>query len=443
MNSHFALRISISSPPKVPTSSTNRTSFRNSLLFRAICALRLNILNHKLLRQNLLKGFLAIAILLSPLGCSKQESLPTPVSSSAPALSLDASALEAFTHHHLETVQKKLDSSTLAALLFNDSIKHFLAAPNAANLEAAQQKWQENYALFNDTSPFVILTDNAEQHSYIDSWPILPGYIDAISGFPNSGIVNDVTLELNEETLRQQHGLTFSGEVSTGFHAIEFMLWGETPTADNSESPKEAGEENQTRSLKRFTPVKHWAQTELDVSQHSNNRRRKYLALASRLLLKDIEESNAKAKAAWQTNPQAAQILHALYQQAGKLRSHLSHSNDNASNNSHQAITFSGAVHNDLFKHTRLILDLLKPLTLQKQALPEALNNSLTSAIADIESTLKELDTLPDDPGLWDRLDFNLSQLESFLFTTGNAFKASLSKKTDSSNDDNPSTKQP
>lgn len=378
---------------------------------------------------------LAIAILLIPLACSKQENLPSPDPSAAHAYPLDASALEPFTHHYSETLQKKLDASTLTALLFDDSIKQFLATPNVANLEAAQQKWQETYALFNDTSPFTVLTDNPAQHSYIDSWPILPGYIDAISGFPNSGIVNDVTLELNEANIRQQHGLTFPGEVSTGFHAIEFMIWGETTTAENSESAKESKEENKTLPLKRYTPVKQWHQTELDVSQHSNNRRRKYLALVTNILLKDIEKSNAEAKATWQTKPQATQIFQALYKQAGKLRAHLSRANDNSNSSVHQAITFSGAVHNDLFKRTRLMLDLLEPLTRQNKALPEGLNTSLTSTIAEIESTLKELNDSPGDPGLWDRLDFNLSQLESFLFTTGNALKTSLSQQPNSANE--------
>ncbi len=354
---------------------------------------------------------LLIAILLITVGCNKQENLPANEENTAPRLTLDTSELEAFRQHYSESLQKSLDASTLATLLLHDSIKQFLATPDTANLEAAKQKWLDCYTAFNNTKPFTILTDKPSQPAYIDSWPILPGYIDAIAGFPNSGIVNDLSLELNEANIRHQHGLTFPGEVSIGFHAIEFMLWGENPvTSGNATTQK-------TQLLERYRLVKQWDQPELDISQHSNNRRRQYLSLISKMLLKDLEKTNAEAKAAWQINPQLQRIFQALHKKTGEIRTHLSHFNDDLN----EATTFSASVHNDLRKHTHLISELLKPLAGIEQGLPKDLHSNLHHTLVEIEKVIKELSDIRNDIGLWDKLDFNLSQLESLLFTLASA----------------------
>lgn len=354
---------------------------------------------------------LLIVILLITAGCNKQENLPVNEENTAPKLTLDASKLEAFRQHYSETLQKNLDASTLATLLLHDSIKQFLTTPDTENLEAAKQKWLDCYTAFNNTKPFTILTDKPTQPSYIDTWPMLPGYIDAIAGFPNSGIVNDLSLELNEATIRQQHGLTFPGEISTGFHALEFMLWGENPAASDSATTQEV------QHLERYKPVKQWDQPELDVSQLSNNRRRQYLSLISRMLVKDLEQTNAEAKAAWQANPHLQTMFQALYKKTGETRAHLSQFNGNLS----EATTFSASVHNDLRKHTRLISELLKPLTGIEQGLPKDIRSNLLHTLVEIEKTINELSDIRNDIELWDKLDFNLSQLESLLFTLASA----------------------
>ena len=59
----------------------------------------------------------------------------------------------------------------------------------------------------------------------IDAWPLLPGFIDNLPGYPHTGIVNDMTLPMTSEVLRAQHQITDTAEVALGFHVIEYYAF--------------------------------------------------------------------------------------------------------------------------------------------------------------------------------------------------------------------------
>jgi len=379
---------------------------------------------------------LLVTIVLMSTGCNKNQretdnksNSSSSSSSSSPHFSNDKVLIAALVNNYSNMLQKKLDASTLAALFFKESVDTFLAEPDNINLEKTKQKWRENYLSYNQTSPFRILQNQSDRNksigNTIDSWPIMPGYIDAIPGFPNSGIVNDITLILDEKNLRSQHGLTSPAEVSIGFHAIEFLLWGDSaaqnipPVAKKTNSSKNLlPERDNSKTISRFLPVKNWDQTELNISQHSNNRRRKYMSLSATILLNDIESTHKKAKDVWHQNPDAGQVFHALYMSLVEIRKQLSEFNEI----SYISSSFSGAIHKDLILHTHLIVELLKPLELHKQTDTGNTIQNLSLIIVNIEKALEEPGSSPEENGIWDRLDFNLSQLESFLFTTSNDF---------------------
>ncbi len=88
------------------------------------------------------------------------------------------------------------------------------------------------------TDPGSPAEDDRQLAQLIDAWPIEPSYIDYTQFNDSSGIINklDDYAEINETVLRtaQQNG----GErnVSLGFHAIEFLLWGEDTAAASDET---------------------------------------------------------------------------------------------------------------------------------------------------------------------------------------------------------------
>jgi putative iron-regulated protein len=66
----------------------------------------------------------------------------------------------------------------------------------------------------------------------INSWPVNEAYIDAVRSNPGAGIVNDPSVPITRETLAERNARDDEADVTTGFHAIEFLLWGQDFNAD-------------------------------------------------------------------------------------------------------------------------------------------------------------------------------------------------------------------
>lgn len=164
--------------------------------------------------------------------------------------------------------------------------KQFLDNVNAENLELVRTQWtgcQETYQASRALVGFTADHQSALEalHQNLGNKLEMPGYIDSVKGYPFSGIVNDSSLPLEAESLREQHGLTDKSDVSIGLDVIAFLLWGEQRY--NAELP--------ARSHDSFLQVSQWedSRTDLPVSEHPNNRRRKLLQLTLQLALEDAQ----------------------------------------------------------------------------------------------------------------------------------------------------------
>jgi len=108
------------------------------------------------------------------------------------------------------------------AAAMKDAIDAFLANPDAAKLTAAQSAWiaarepygqTEGYRFYD--GPIDDPTNGPEGR--MNSWPLDEAYIDYVDGNANAGIIND---PVGFPTLTKEN-------ISTGYHAIEFLLWGQ------------------------------------------------------------------------------------------------------------------------------------------------------------------------------------------------------------------------
>ncbi|MEX1032156.1 MAG: imelysin family protein [Cellvibrionaceae bacterium] len=177
-----------------------------------------------------------------------------------------------------------LEASLAEAQILADAVQALLDNPTEDNLNTARLAWRRSHDAYNEFDLFTALGDSnpglfgtmMEYDFPVDAWPIQPGYLDYYDVYTHSGIVNDIAMPLTADTLRQQHGFTDTSDVSLGFHALEYLLWGE----------------NGERS------VDDYSQATLDSAQQSadlrpvdlpNNRRRTLLTLLVNLLVDDIE----------------------------------------------------------------------------------------------------------------------------------------------------------
>ncbi|WP_444928774.1 imelysin family protein [Microbulbifer sp. SSSA002] len=159
------------------------------------------------------------------------------------------------THAHaaVETLQRAVDG--------------LLAQADDNKLENARLAWLEAHREFAAALPYIQLAFSpGELRSQgrklllsLDSWPAQAGYLDTVPGYSESGIVNDTAIDLTLANLRKQHRLTAHEEASTGFHALEIMLWGPTSERAAEQFLAESGGEkpealavNRRRELTRL-----------------------------------------------------------------------------------------------------------------------------------------------------------------------------------------------
>lgn len=142
----------------------------------------------------------------------------------------DKVVAEKYADHVLSTMRMVLkDAEDLKA-----KIAEFTAKPNEATHEAAKKAWKQARISYSEAENFRFYggpIDDPEQgvEGFLNAWPIDESYIDYNKGNPNAGIINDAKKfpKINRELLLSLNEKDGEKNISTGFHAIEFLLWGE------------------------------------------------------------------------------------------------------------------------------------------------------------------------------------------------------------------------
>lgn len=197
-----------------------------------------------------------------------------------------------------------LSETRTACAAMHERLDTFLAQPTEDTLAATRAAWHRCHTRWHQLEPLLTLGESSpglfgdlrEIAFQMDAHPIQPGYLDGLENYPYSGIVNDITLSINAQTLREQHGLTDEADVALGLHALEFLLWderGDRPVSD-FEPRTTAGDD----------PMN----AERTVDQLPDNRRRALVRLISQLLQDDL----AMLEQHWQS---ASGRLPTTYQQ--------------------------------------------------------------------------------------------------------------------------------
>ncbi|MXN91095.1 hypothetical protein GR160_07615 [Flavobacterium sp. Sd200] len=126
------------------------------------------------------------------------------------------------------------------------AINDFTAAPTAAKFDIAKTKWKEARESYGPSEAFRFANGpiDAEDgpEGLLNSWPLDEAYIDYVVDpttnlVVNGGIINDLTEypNITKQVLVELNGAETEESVSVGYHAIEFLLWGQdlTDPADN------------------------------------------------------------------------------------------------------------------------------------------------------------------------------------------------------------------
>jgi putative iron-regulated protein len=124
--------------------------------------------------------------------------------------------------------------SLASATNMDQAIDLFLSDPTASSLEGAKRAWLRARDDYGPTEAFRFYggpIDNEEDgpEGLINAWPMDEAYIDYVEGDSTAGVVNNpeqfpVIDAALIESMNEEGG---EENVSTGWHAIEFLLWGQ------------------------------------------------------------------------------------------------------------------------------------------------------------------------------------------------------------------------
>ncbi|HEX6244033.1 MAG TPA: imelysin family protein [Polyangiales bacterium] len=203
------------------------------------------------------------------------------------------------------------DESVEGARRLLTQIDALLAAPSPGTLAAARDAWLMARSSYAQTEVYRFYDgpiDGVEL--LVNTWPIDEGYVESEGQDGALGIVQDVARypELSAALLTQLNGRDGETAISTGYHVIEFLLWGRDL---NANGPGE-------RSHRDF--VLEQAQDEPRRAGESLAARRgAYLRIAATLLLEQLEsvraafsEQPGNYRAQFLSAPPAAGVYRAL-----------------------------------------------------------------------------------------------------------------------------------
>ncbi|MBC3256474.1 peptidase [Pseudomonas paralactis] len=249
-------------------------------------------------------SLLAIAISLAGCGEGKDKAAapqaPAAASTTAPAAApagqVDEAAAKAVVAHYADMVFAVYSDAESTAKTLQTAVDTFLANPNDETLKAARTAWIAARVPYLQSEVFrfgnTIIDDWEGQ---VNAWPLDEGLIDYVDksyehalGNPgaNANIIanNEIQVgedkidvkEITPEKLASLNELGGSeANVATGYHAIEFLLWGQ----DLNGTGPGAGNR----------PASDYLTGDGATGGH-NERRRTYLRAVTQLLVSDLEE---------------------------------------------------------------------------------------------------------------------------------------------------------
>lgn len=219
---------------------------------------------------------------------------------------------EAVVSHYADIALAKFEDSLTTAQTLDTAITTFLAEPNDSNLDAAKTAWIASRVPYQQTEVYRFgnaIVDDWEGR--VNAWPLDEGLIDYVdAGYGtesdennlytanviantkisiNGKIVDatNITPDFLSNTLQEAGGI--EANVATGYHAIEFLLWGQ--------------DLNGTGAGSGARPATDFSLT--DCTNGNCDRRSEYLASASKLLIADLEEMVGN----WTTEGAARTVL--------------------------------------------------------------------------------------------------------------------------------------
>ena len=214
----------------------------------------------------------------------------------SPAAAADVTA-EAVVKTYADIALAKYEDSLTTAKALDEAVDAFLASPSAEGLQAAKDAWLAARVPYQQTEAYRFgnaIVDDWEGR--VNAWPLDEGLIDYVdasygtesdeNGLYTANVIANPEIEINGETVDAseitpeflsgtlQEAGDIEANVATGYHAIEFLLWGQDLNGTDAGSGERP-----------------WTDYSSEECTNGHcDRRAQYLSAASDLLVSDLEE---------------------------------------------------------------------------------------------------------------------------------------------------------
>jgi putative iron-regulated protein len=185
------------------------------------------------------------------------------------AQAVDATAVA---KHYAVLVHANYTDTLAGATALQQAVTAFTTSPTADTLAAARKAWLAARETYGQTEAFRFyagpIDDKNGPEGRLNAWPLDEAYIDSVKGKPKAGIVNNPKIAITKQRLAALNERGGEENIAAGWHAIEFVLWGQDFSATGSGD----------RSFEDF----------VDGKAPNAKRRREYLTVVTSMLVDDL-----------------------------------------------------------------------------------------------------------------------------------------------------------
>jgi putative iron-regulated protein len=197
------------------------------------------------------------------------------------------------------------EEAAMQAEVLRLAVTAFLDSPDEAGLAIARRAWRDARPAYQRTEMLRFFNGPIDHpaapgvpagpEARINAWPVNEAAIDSVKGAPDSGLVHQSTERLTQAEILKADQVADESDVTTGWHAIEFLLWGQD---FDSKGPG-------ARPASDFL-----------AGDPYRNRRRDYLRILSDMLVEDLEQQafawnreQPESYARWLSEQPAIEVL--------------------------------------------------------------------------------------------------------------------------------------
>lgn len=210
---------------------------------------------------------------------------------------------------YAQIVLATYEDTIAAARELDTAIDALLASPSEETLNAARERWRAARLPYAYSEAFRFyggpIDGETGPEGQLNGWPLDENHIDTVAAdkynaTPGLNIIGNAKdfPDITAELIAAQNEAGGEKNIASGYHAIEFLLWGQ----DANNPPESAGQ----RPYTDFIPHG-------DPATDSNARRGEYLKAASTLVLSDLESVAAQWRESQQPNYRTSFVTGDVY----------------------------------------------------------------------------------------------------------------------------------